>query len=146
MQRRTEEVASLTDADVIELVNNTQLDAADQLLLPKAPPCTQRARTPSAIHPHHADLPAIPSASSGQRTRSVDAAAISHQPIIHHKRRHALHTQSVPMETSSSSGLFSQHPLPLRRKFTRVLIHDHRAVIAASRSRFSQRCGAADAK
>lgn len=92
MQRRTEEVASLTDADVIELVNNTQLDAADQLLLPKAPRCTQRACTPSAIHPHHADLPAVPSASSEQRNRSVDAAAISHQPIIHHKRRHAIHT------------------------------------------------------
>lgn len=34
---RTKEIASLTDADVIVFVNNTQLDAADQLRLPKGP-------------------------------------------------------------------------------------------------------------
>lgn len=92
-QMRTKDVASLTDADVIVFVNNTQLDAADQLRLRKAPPCTQRAGTPSAIQPHHPDLSAVSSGSSEPRSRrSVDAAAITNHPIIHHKHRHATHT------------------------------------------------------
>lgn len=61
LQARTKEVASLTDADVIVFVNNTQLDAGDVLCLPKAPPCTQRAGTPSAIEPRRPDPSAVSS-------------------------------------------------------------------------------------
>lgn len=59
-QTRTKERASLTDVDVIVFVNNTQLDAVDQLRLLKASPCTQRTKTSTAIHPHH-PLPAVSS-------------------------------------------------------------------------------------
>ncbi len=86
------EVASPTYADVIVFVNNTQLDAADQPRLPKAPPRTQRAGTPSAFQPYHPDRSAVSSASSERRSCSVDASAITHHPIIHHKHRHATHT------------------------------------------------------
>lgn len=49
VQTRMKDVASLTNADVIVFVNNTQLNAADQPHLQKAPPCTQRDGTRSAI-------------------------------------------------------------------------------------------------
>lgn len=39
-----QDIASLTDAGVIVIVNNTQLDAAVQALFPKRPPsCTQKS-------------------------------------------------------------------------------------------------------
>lgn len=49
IQTTNKNVASLTDADVIVFVNNTQLDAADRLRPRKAPLCTQRTEAPVAI-------------------------------------------------------------------------------------------------
>lgn len=132
-QMRTKDIASLTDADVIVFVNNTQLDAADQLRLSKAPACTQRPEHPAPF----TNITPI-SLQSRRRSRSVDAAAITRHPIIHNKHRRATHILHP--------HLFSQHPLPLGWKFTRALIHDQHAVVAASLSRFSQCCGAERAK
>lgn len=73
-QTRTKERASLTDVDVIVFVNNTQLDAVDQLRLLKASPCTQRTKTSTAIH-HITLFLQSPLSRCARRSCGVDAAA-----------------------------------------------------------------------
>ena len=113
-QMRTREVASLRDADVIVFVNNTQLDAADQLRLPKAPHHAHKELEEPAPFSH--PVTPIPPQSPPPRVSGGDcgadaaaaaaAAAITLQPIIHHKHRPATHTSPAPMHASSSSGPF----------------------------------------
>lgn len=125
IQTRMKDVASLANADVIVFVNNTQLNAADQPHLQKAPPYTQRDGTRSAIQPQNRDLSAISCASSEARSRcNVDAAAITNHPIIHHKHRHGTCRFCNPWTHPPRPAFSPQHPLPLKWKITWALIHD----------------------
>lgn len=125
-QTRTKERASLTDVDVIVFVNNTQLDAVDQLRLLKASPCTQRTKTSTAIHPHH-PLPAVSSFSLCAEELRRGCCCHKVTPSIHPRHTH-LHPAIT--DTFPSAGPFRS--LPCRWKITRALIHDQHVAVAAS--------------
>lgn len=110
-QARTKAVSSLTSADVIVFVNNTQLDAADQLRLPKAPPYTKGWNT-------QRHCPTLPQ-SLCSILRLVMGAAVwmlLPQPSIQSSitRTCMPHKQRARPRTRLTSGLFSQYSLPLR--------------------------------
>lgn len=101
-----QERASLTDVDVIVFVNNTQLDAVDQLRLLKASRCTQRTKTSTAIHPHH-PLPAVSSFSLCAEELRRGCCCHKVTPSIHPRHTH-LHPAIT--DTFPSAGPFRSLP------------------------------------